>query len=315
MVNLFRGIITVLMLFFLYSVNLFPQGVSVKVSTDSADYFVGDFINLVYRVTHPKETVILFPQLKDSLKKLEIVEQLPFSQIEAEGKMISSYGFVVSGYDSGDVTIPPILIQYKAKNDTALGFVLSDPLNLTVHTFAVDTLDGAKDIKEPIEIPFNWNLILLYLAILILLSAAGYYLYKYLRSKKLQLSPELVKIKLPHEIALDELAVLENKKLWQNGEIKLYHTEITGIIRQYFESRFKLPALELTTSEVLDLMNKNPEAKAITDVTADFLNNADMVKFAKYIPMDKINEEMMTQAKEIVNRTIPAVEESGEQNV
>ncbi|NLH61951.1 MAG: hypothetical protein GX452_11155, partial [Ignavibacteriales bacterium] len=76
-----------------------------------------------------------------------------------------------------------------------------------------------------------------------------------------------------------------------------------------------LPALELTTSEVLDLMNKNPEAKAITDVTADFLNNADMVKFAKYIPMDKINEEMMTQAKEIVNRTIPAVEESGEQNV
>ena len=96
---------------------------------------------------------------------------------------------------------------------------------------------------------------------------------------------------------------LEEKQLWQKGKVKEYHSEITEIIRKYFEDRFNLPALELTTSEAIDALRKRKEAEIILDITNSFLNNADLVKFAKFQPLVEVNEEMMLQAREIVNKT------------
>jgi hypothetical protein len=47
----------------------------------------------------------------------------------------------------------------------------------------------------------------------------------------------------------------------------------------------------------------------IIDSTNEFLNNADLVKFAKFKPENFVNEEMMKQAVEIVNRTIENIPE------
>ncbi len=60
-------------------------------------------------------------------------------------------------------------------------------------------------------------------------------------------------------------------------------------------------------------LRKVNEAEIISDTTNRFLNNADLVKFAKFIPLDSVNEEMMVQAKEIVNKTIPVEKETVEQ--
>ena len=95
--------------------------------------------------------------------------------------------------------------------------------------------------------------------------------------------------------------------------IKEYHSRITEIIRKYFDERFNLHAMELTTNEVMDLLRTKNEAQVIFDITNDFLNNADLVKFAKFQPMSSINEEMMKQAFSIVNKTVPKVEEPKEE--
>ena len=50
------------------------------------------------------------------------------------------------------------------------------------------------------------------------------------------------------------------------------------------------------------------KAGVIMETTYNFLSNADLVKFAKFKPMASINEEMMKQAIEIVERTKPAPE-------
>jgi hypothetical protein len=59
-------------------------------------------------------------------------------------------------------------------------------------------------------------------------------------------------------------------------------------------------------------------AESILNITNEFLNNADLVKFAKFQPLPSVNETMMKQAKEIVNQTIskePVQVEEGVQNV
>ena len=42
----------------------------------------------------------------------------------------------------------------------------------------------------------------------------------------------------------------------------------------------------------------------VREKTREFLSNADMVKFAKFQPMPSVNETMLQQAYDIVNKTI-----------
>jgi hypothetical protein len=54
----------------------------------------------------------------------------------------------------------------------------------------------------------------------------------------------------PHVWALKELDKLNQKKLWQSGEVKSYYSELTDIARTYIELRYKIPAMEKTTDEL-----------------------------------------------------------------
>lgn len=300
---------------FLFSLAVFGQNIETKVSVDTTDYLIGDFINLNINVNHPKAIEIFFPSIKDSLKKLELVSSLPVDRTEDEKNVFLTYKFVLAGYDSGAFIVPSFTIPYKTKNDTALQLVQTDSILLFIHTMDVDTTSEIMDIKQPLTIPLDWTFIIIVALAVILAGIFGYYLIvKYMKKKK-GTGEEIVIKKLPHEEALDSLNDLKEKKLWQKGFIKEYHTEITGIIRKYYEERFNLPALELTTSEVLDHLKNRAETQGIVDLTGSFLSNADMVKFAKYIPMDSINEEMMNQAEQIIGMTIPNSEIKGENDV
>ena len=53
-------------------------------------------------------------------------------------------------------------------------------------------------------------------------------------------------------ISFKDKKELEKAKIWQGGNIKKYHTELSEIIRRYTEMRFKVIALELTTDEIIE---------------------------------------------------------------
>lgn len=298
-----------LILLLLFASLSLAQEVKVKAFVDAATYEVGDFINYSIDVIHDENVTVYSPSIKDSLKGVELLKVLPSSEEKKDNKVVSTFKFLLSKYDSGDVFIPAIPVAYSSKGSKGKSTLLTNTVSFTVHTLAVDQRAEIKDIKEPIKIPLDWRLILLFVVIGILLIVAGYYGYKYYRKKralKLGIIEEIKKE--PHEAALEELTLLEAKQLWQKGLIKEYHTEVTEIIRRYFEGRFKVPALELTTGEVIENLKKVKDASEVLQITSNFLNNADMVKFAKFIPMNDINEEMMKQAYEIVNTTIPKQE-------
>ena len=296
---------------FLFSINTFAQNVVARASVDKGNYTVGDYINYSIDVNYPKGAIIYPPFIKDSLKSVTLIKKEEPVQKEDKGNFTTSYKYIVAGYDSAGVTIPSIPVFYKTSNDTTMQTVITNPVSFTVSTLKVNQVEGIKDIHAPIKIPLNWKIILLFVLIILIILAVVYYLYRRYMKNKLASGEKKIIIKLPpHAIALSSLNELEAKKLWQQGLIKEYHSEITEIIRKYFEERFKLPALELTTSEATLLLRQRKEAGPILDITYNFLTNADMVKFAKFNPASSINEEMMKQAYEIVNKTVP--EESSE---
>jgi len=289
----------------LLSINLSSQSISVLASVDSSDYLVGDYINYTLEIRAEKNIEITTPIIRDSLKKVEVIRELPLASKEENNIKSSSFGYIISYYDSGSVTISPIAVRYKVSGDDEEKIALSNPVTFTVHTLQVEQQADIKDVKEPLTIPLDWKFILLISFILIIILAASYYLYQRFKKKKAEQPIKKKVIRIPaHTRALAALDNLEREQLWQKGKVKEYHSNITGIIRGYFEERFNLPALELTTSEQMQQLKKVPSAENILSISNEFLNNADLVKFAKFIPLPSVNEEMMKQAKEIVAKTI-----------
>jgi len=285
-------------------VNVTAQSVSALASVDSSDYLIGDYINYSLEIRADKNIKIITPFLRDTLKQVEIIKELAPVIIENENIKSTTYGYIISYYDSATVTIPPITVRYKVPGNDKEEIALSNPVTFNVHTVAVEQQLDIKDVKEPLTIPLDWKFIILIALIVIVILLVVYYLYRRYKKKKSEQPVKKKIIRIPaHVKALTALDNLENEKLWQKGMIKDYHSKITGIIRGYFEERFSLPALELTTSEQMDQLQKVTDAKNILSITNEFLNNADLVKFAKFEPMPSVNEAMMQQAKDIVMQT------------
>jgi len=292
-------------LLILLSINLSAQSVSALASVDSSDYLIGDYINYTVEVRAEKDIQIVTPFIRDSLKKVEIIKELPSVSEEENGIKSTTFGYVISFYDSAVITLPPIAVQYKTKGSDETKVMLSNPVTFAVHTLEVDQQKEIKDVKDPLTISLDWKFILLIAFIVLSILSASYYLYRRYKKKKAEQPVKKKIIRIPaHVRALSALDNLEIEKLWQKGMVKEYHSRITGIIRGYFEERFNLPALELTTSEQMQQLKKVSSAENILSTTNEFLNNADLVKFAKFIPLPSVNEEMMKQAKDIVTKTI-----------
>ena len=308
-----------LLFLFLLNAALFGQDIRVKASTDTTSYKVGDYINYTLRIEYDKNIGIISPLIKDSLKVADIIKLDTAVTKEENGRMVTIIKAVLSKYDSAVVNIPPIAIKYRtlkspgeklSANDTTLKTILSYPVTVLVHTIQVNPQAEIKDVKDPVKVPLPWLLILLWFVIASAVLGTALLLWLWFKKNKEKKVVAPPKIILPaHVEALNALNELEKKQLWQKGMVKEYHSEITEIIRAYFERKFDLRALELTTTEVnLQLKQKSGTANII-DITNDFLNNADLVKFAKFKPENSVNEEMMKQALEIVNRTANEIEQ------
>jgi len=295
----------ILSLFF-SSRYLDAQTITVSSSTDTTDYLVGDFINFNIEVVTKKNVQVLAPVFPDTLSKLDLISISEPVINETEELNTINYNFILAGYDSVSATIHPVTIEYRSEGDTTLKKITTDPVNINIHTVPVSTAEEIKDVKSPLTIAFDWIELLLWLALGLVVIIVGWIFYRRYKKKKSELHVEKKIIKIPiHVKAFAALDELEKKQLWQKGKIKEYHSNITEIIRIYFQERFGLPAMELTTSESIQQLRKTKEAGNIIDLTIDFLSNADLVKFAKFQPLQSVNEEMMTQARNIVQNTIP----------
>jgi hypothetical protein len=151
----------------------------------------------------------------------------------------------------------------------------------------------------------NWLLLLPWLGSFALLGALAYWLYRKRKSRasRSMTGPALEVAQPAHEIAYAALNRLEASGLLEKGEIKVYFTEVSEILRRYFEDRYHVDALEMASHEVV-------ESLAQVDVAFDtrlecerFLGDCDLVKFAKWIPGMEACRDIVPRARGIVDQT------------
>ena len=164
--------------------------------------------------------------------------------------------------------------------------------------------DEIKPIKDPLDTPFIWAEIkeeLFYGSIsLLILIALAIFLWWYFKKRKKPEAIIVVPEIHPKDLAMQKLLALENQKLWQQGKIKDYQSELSGILREYLEKKFSIIALELTTYEIMQQLSRTNLPASEKEKLQRVLQIADMTKFAKAEPTATENELCLSLSKEFV---------------
>ncbi|TSJ39212.1 hypothetical protein FO440_15740 [Mucilaginibacter corticis] len=286
---------------------------NIKVEAKLQDYTIkiGDQTRLFLEVNQPAKAHVNFPVFTDTITdKVQIVsankpDTIPDKKDYSRITIIRSY--VITSFDAGIYKFP--LFSF----GSSIGVIKSNELMLQVQTVKIDTTKSIYDIKQPILVNYtffdrvkdNWT----WIVIAIVVTALIIGLIIYLRNKpKQQPVIKITKPSIPiHIVAIDKLKELRDKKLWQQEEFKLYHSELTDIIREYLEKRYNIKTHEKTTDEILTALNNRDITGEYRNMLQQILVMADLVKFAKEKPLPLENERSLDNAIEFVLKTQQSV--------
>ena len=190
----------------------------------------------------------------------------------------------------------------------------SQQLAIAVNPLNVGNDTQIAPIKDIIEEPLKFEDFLPYLIGLVVLVAIGllvYYFVRRARNKEVPPPPEII---LPaHEIALEKLDELDKAKLWQQGMVKEFQSNLTYIVREYLENRFKVKALESTTDEILVQFKSMEIKETWKEKLSAMLRTADLVKFAKAEPSVEVHQKGLEEAEGFIQDTKKTWKEEEEQ--
>ena len=300
-------------LLLLFSTTVFAQK-QVETKIDVTKNKIGAQFNLTLTTNVDTLSNVTFPKGK-MFGKMEVIRDYLIDTIKKNNRyeLIKRYG--LAQFDSGKYYVPSLKVIINKKE------FQTDSLLVEVSNVVVDTLKQKMfDIKPIAEANSNkswiWKLIL----ILLLISGIGVLVYRFIKKRQLKKIEEEV-YKTPIEKATNLLNVLEKKELWQKGEIKNYYSELTNIARNYIEEAIEIPAMESTTSELIEglriasLKKKMSLSQETIENLERVLKQADLVKFAKSRPLDfEITEDRKKIEKAIIilDKSIPIKVENDE---
>lgn len=279
---------------------------SVSATTKEKEFLIGDWIPVDLFANASSNNRVAFPNLKDSISEtIEVANFTSVDTIKKSGQYEYHQLVNLIVFDTGKITLPQF--QFFIENNGKIDTLLTTPITVHVAGVKIDTTKDIKDIKEPLKIPITLKEVLPYiigfLVLALLVAIALWYFLIYRKKKEKPVDEKL--LLPPHIWALKALKKLQNKKLWQAGEIKSYYSELTDIARTYIELRYKIPAMEKTTDELMQSLHKGVMKQSLKNKLKEVLELSDFVKFAKAQPDLTENEASINIIKEFIESTKP----------
>ncbi|MBQ7997489.1 MAG: hypothetical protein IJ249_07465 [Paludibacteraceae bacterium] len=285
----------------------------VSASIDSTTLMIGDQTDLHLSVTHEAGEQVEWPVFGEQLQEgIEIVDKTIVDTLQlSDGRVQEHQYLTLTSFKDSLFSIEPIAVV--SGGDT----FFTEPMALNiVQPFEVDSSLAITDIKDIEKAPIYWwgiiRWILLALA-LVGLAIGGYYGWqwyqKHRKKEEEPVDPEL--LRPADEVALEKLDAIKEAKIWKDGKVKEYQTELTDVVREYISRRFDVQSTEKTSDETLKevkplLVNGDlalEDGKELYERLSKMLRTADLVKFAKWHTTPDENEQALTTAYDFVKET------------
>lgn len=280
--------------------------VSVEAKIDSIQILIGEQTGVTVSVTAKKGASVAFPALKPAQQVtpgVEVVEDMKADTSELDNNLVRiSKKYIMTSFDEKLYYIPPMQVTVNGKKYQSKSLALK-VLTVPVDTAHMDKFFPPKDVQGN---PFDWNEWsgAFWLSVLfVLLCVITCYLWTRLKENK----PVIAHVKLikkvpPHQRALKDIETLKTERMSVSEDQKTYYTKLTEVLRKYIKERFGFNAMEMTSSEIIERLQKEGDRKMI-DELRELFSTADLVKFAKYSTLINENDANLVNAIDFINTT------------
>lgn len=285
----------------------------VSASIDSTMLMIGDQTDLHLSVTKQADEQVQLPVFGEQLQDgIEIIDRSAVdSTTLPDGRVQLTQTLTLTSFKDSLFAINPLVVTQGEDS------FWTEPLALNViQPFEVDTALAITDIKDIEKAPFDWWTLLMWVLALIaagIIATVVYFVDKYLKKRRQPeeepVNPEL--LRPADEVALEKLDAIKEAKIWKDGKIKEYQTDLTDVVREYIGRRFGVQSTEKTSDETLRevkplLMSASlNDGKELYERLRKMLQLADLVKFAKWHTTPDENEQGLTTAYDFVRQTTP----------
>lgn len=225
----------------------------------------------------------------------------------AENREIMQQVYTLEPMTTGELSVAPIAVSFiddRPSGDHKPHTVESEALTVKIESVvgsALPSLDELGKPADPVELPAparpgQWAAIgggaMALLALLALV-----YRRRRCRAAERMLSPR--------DWAARELERIVRERLMEH-DVKRFYVELTGVVRAYIERTTAIHAPEQTTEEFLREIGSHPAfGVGQRSRLRDFLEAADLVKFAAYEPRENAMQESLRRARLFVGLEQP----------
>lgn len=242
--------------------------------------------------------------------KMQMADDDPYAVLEVSVFPARSMGkryfqecrISVTAYDSGIFSLP----QWKIRvlNDSSKSFSIPQ-FTFLAQTVPTDTnITKLKPLKTILDVPFDWawytsEIVLSFIGLAILLLVIWYVIKRNKNRNTLKNQP----IVPPDIQALEHLDELLKQEVWKTGNVKLYYSQLTEILKTYIEKRFQCSVMERTTAELLIYIRNHITDTQILNALERILTHSDFAKFAKQFHSEALHRELLNLSKSFVEQT------------
>jgi hypothetical protein len=199
-----------------------------------------------------------------------------------------SVQYTLQYFGNQDLRLTGLRVLYKVKEDTIS--IVVPPLRLPFSSRLEPIIARGDSLQlNPIKPNFGfsnpWLVVLILGIILVGLALIWWYYRSRKKTTPAQQSIALPVYESPLQILQTELEHIQYDSTPQTSDaIKIYYSRISNAFRAYYEELYGFPALESTSRELINFLNKIAEPTPIIENIGGLLFSADRVKFAKFNP-------------------------------
>ncbi len=282
------------------------QSVSAALSTN--EILIGDQIKMELDISYPSGMSFELADLSgiENTEGIELLKVYPMDTVPSNEGNLLHQTLILTSFDSGQYLIPQIPVSFLSGTkrqtvNTNTLLLIVNPYPVNQDTVQLQPIKGIIAEEKTIE---DYLPALIGIGTVALLGFLVYFFYKRSQNKE---EPVSVIIKRPpFEVAMEKIESLRSAKLWQQNKIKAYQSELTFILREYLEERFNIKALESTSDEIIEDLQKLDEVgEDWRGELNKILQTADLVKFAKAIPPIEVHAAGLDKLEAFVLQTKP----------
>lgn len=279
--------------------------IDVTASVDKQTAYIGDLIEYTIVITYDSTLQLTPPPAGANLGGFEVKDyDFGVEETMDDGRHQQAIHFFLRTFTTGDYVIPSLPIEYMTP-DSTLKYISADPIKIFIKSVLAEGVTA--DSLEPRPLKGQASLTgrswTIWIILGLVLIAAAFALYYFLRKKQTREEIPYMDPRPSWEIAFADLAVLKNGNLLKQGEIKQFYLELSEIMKKYMGGKFEFDAIDMTTAEISDALSGVSDNEEFHHEAITFLEHADLVKFAKYVPPADRPDIDWDAAYELVSRS------------